>query len=93
MINKEHLNKEALSLVYDGFNAPEIAIKGYNELADKIIAHAKQHDVLIHKDEALFKRLETLSVGEKIPPNMFVVIAELIAFSYLLKGQFPKDWL
>lgn len=92
-MNTQHKkNTEALSLVYDGFSAPEIVSKGYNELADQIIEHARSHNILIHKDEVLFKRLETMAVGDKIPPNMYVVIAELIAFSYLLKGKFPGSW-
>lgn len=90
--DKHSANKQALSLAYDGFSAPEVMIKGYNELADHIIAHAKQHDILIHKDEVLLQRLEQLNVGDKIPPNMYVVIAELIAFSYILKGKFPDSW-
>lgn len=92
MTDKNSKNQKALSLVYDGFNAPEIAIKGYNDLADQIIEHAKKHNLLIHKDKVLFERLEQLAIGEKIPPNMYVVIAELIAFSYLLQGKFPESW-
>jgi flagellar biosynthesis protein len=82
----------ALSLYYDGRNAPEMAAKGYNHLADLIIEKAKENNILIHKDQALFERLEQMNVGERIPPHMYVVIAELIAFSYVLRGKFPDSW-
>ncbi len=82
----------ALSLLYDGKNAPNVAIKGYHHLAEQIIANAKQNDLLVHQDPELFKRLEHLQAGQSIPPNLYVIIAELIAFSYVLRGKFPESW-
>ena len=82
----------ALSLLYDGKNAPNIAIKGYQDLADEIIRNAKENKLLVHQDPELFRRLEHLEAGQSIPPNLYVVIAELIAFSYLLRGKFPDSW-
>jgi len=46
----------------------------------------------LHKDKALFERLEQLEVEQSIPPTMYVVIAELIAYSYVLRGKFPESW-
>lgn len=88
------MNKEqgALSLYYDGKNAPEIKAKGYRQLADLIIEKASEQGLLIHNDPVLFKRLEQLNVGDNIPPHMYVVIAELIAYSYVLRGKFPDSW-
>lgn len=82
----------ALSIYYDGKNAPNLAMKGYNHLADLIIKKAKDEGILIHKDEHLFKRMEQMEIGEQIPPTMYVIIAELIAFSYILRGKFPDSW-
>ncbi len=82
----------ALSLLYDGKNAPNVAIKGYHVLAQEILEHAKHNDLLVHQDPELFKRLEHLEKGQSIPPNLYVVIAELIAFSYVLRGEFPDSW-
>ena len=89
---KENLEKGALSLLYDGKNAPNLAIKGYHKLAEQIIAHAKENKLLVHQDPELFRRLEHLKEGQEIPPNLYVVIAELIAFSYVLRGKFPDSW-
>lgn len=82
----------ALSFYYDGKNAPEMVAKGYNQLADIIVEKAKDAGILIHKDEALFNYLESMDIGTQIPPHMYVVIAELIAFSYVLRGKFPDSW-
>ena len=89
---KKTKDNGALSLYYDGKNAPEMVSKGYNQLADLIVEKAKESGILIHKDEALFNYLESIEVGTAIPPNMYVIIAELIAFSYVLRGKFPKSW-
>ncbi|NVK25145.1 MAG: EscU/YscU/HrcU family type III secretion system export apparatus switch protein [Gammaproteobacteria bacterium] len=85
-------NQGALSVLYDGKSAPHIAAKGYSEVADLIIARAKEEGLLIHKDEQLFNYLQQMDIGQKIPPTMYVVIAELIAFSYVLRGKFPDSW-
>ena len=90
--NQDNLEQGALSLLYDGKNAPNVAIKGYHFLAEEIIANAKQNNLLVHQDPELFKRLEHLEQGQSIPPNLYVVIAELIAFSYILRGKFPDSW-
>ena len=85
-------DKGALSVLYDGKSAPHIAAKGYSELADQIIERAKDEGLLIHKDVHLFNYLQTLDVGQEIPPTMYVIIAELIAFSYVIRGKFPESW-
>ena len=89
---QQRSNLEALSLCFDGKNTPEVAAKGYAELAELIVEKAKEQNILIHKDEHLLKRLQQLDVGQGIPPTMYVVIAELIAFSYIMRGKFPESW-
>ena len=71
----------------------ELSGKQYDKiLAQAILDHAKHNDVLVHQDPELFKRLSHLEQGQSIPPNLYVVIAELIAFSYVLRGEFPDSW-
>lgn len=82
----------ALSFYFDGKNAPELVAKGYHKLADLIVEKAKEKGILIHKDEVLFNYLASMDVGHTIAPHMYVIIAELIAFSYVLRGKFPDSW-
>lgn len=82
----------ATALKYDGQNAPLIIAKGHGQLAADIIAVAREHGVLIHEDAELSKLLSQLELGEQIPRELYLVIAELIAFSYVIQGKFPDNW-
>nr|WP_251372415.1 EscU/YscU/HrcU family type III secretion system export apparatus switch protein [Rheinheimera oceanensis] len=77
---------------YEGKQAPTVTVQGHAELADEIVALAREHGVLIHQDEELSKLLTKLELGEQIPQQLYIVIAELIAFSYVLQGKFPENW-
>jgi len=85
-------HKSATALKYDGKSAPTIVAKGHGELAGDIIALAREHGILIHQDEELNRLLSQLQLGDNIPKELYVVIAELIAFSYVLQGKFPDQW-
>lgn len=85
-------HKTATALKYDGKKAPTIVAKGHGQLAEDIIALAREHGVLIHEDNELSKLLSQLELGDNIPPQLYVIIAELIAFSYVLQGKFPDNW-
>lgn len=82
----------ASALKYDGSQAPLIIAKGHGQLAADIIALAREHGVLIHEDAELSKLLTKLELGEQIPRELYLIIAELIAFSYVLQGKFPDNW-
>ena len=53
---------------------------------------AKEAGLYIHQDPALLERLGSLQEGESVPPALYVVIAEILAYSYLLQGKFPEHW-
>lgn len=84
--------KSATALKYDGKTAPTVIAKGHGSLAEDILAVAKSHGILIHEDEELTKLLSHLELGDTIPKELYVIIAELIAFSYVLQGKFPAEW-
>jgi flagellar biosynthesis protein len=86
------IDASAVALAYDGKNAPQIVAKGHGELAQDIIAAAKEHGVLVHEDEDLVKVLQRIELGTDIPKELYIIIAELIAFSYVLQGKFPDEW-
>jgi flagellar biosynthesis protein len=72
--------------------APTIIAKGFGDLAEEIITLARQNGVLVHEDPYLSDFLATLDLGQEIPDQLYHVIAELIAFSYVLQGKFPDSW-
>ncbi|MCW8106954.1 EscU/YscU/HrcU family type III secretion system export apparatus switch protein [Alteromonas ponticola] len=88
-------NKRAIGLKYgntDDKQAPKIIAKGFGELAEEIITLAKESGVLIHEDPHLSEALATFDLGQEIPETLYYVIAELIAYSYVLQGKKPNGW-
>ena len=73
-------------------SAPKVVAKGTANIAEEIIALAKENGVLIHQDDELSQLLAQLDLGQEIPDGLYHVIAELIAFSYVLQGKFPNSW-
>ncbi|GAB5381249.1 MAG: EscU/YscU/HrcU family type III secretion system export apparatus switch protein [Aliiglaciecola sp.] len=87
-------NKSAVGIKYQEGDkeAPKVIAKGFGDLAEEIIQVAKQNGVLVHEDPYLSEFLTTLDLGQEIPEQLYHVIAELIAFSYVLQGKFPESW-
>lgn len=81
--------RKAVALFYDGDTAPRLTAKGKEELAEKIIAIAREHNVPIREEPELVSLLSRLELGEEIPKELYVAVAELIAFAYMLKGKMP----
>lgn len=82
----------AVALEYDGENAPNVTAKGMGELADRIIEMAEHHDIPLHQDKDLVNVLAQIELGEEIPENLYVAVAEVIAFAYILTGKFPANY-
>jgi len=82
----------AVALHYDGKNAPQITAKGTGELAEKIIALAKEHGIPLHEDATLISLLSKLDLGDEIPQPLYTAVAEIIAFAYILNGKMPDGF-
>ena len=54
---------------------------------------AKELGVYIHKDPVLLNELKALKEGEQVPEQLFQIIAEILAFSYLLQGKTPESYI
>lgn len=84
---KQKLRKNsAVSLKYrpESESAPRVTAKGKGKIAEKIIKIAKEHDIYIHEDPDLIEVLSKLDINEEIPPDLYLVVAELLAFVYSL---------
>lgn len=93
--DKSNKKQRAIALKYQqnqGKPAPKVVAKGHGTIAEEIIELAKQYGVLVHQDDELSRLLSHLDLGQEIPEAMYHVIAELIAFSYVLQGKFPDTW-
>ncbi|MBQ4891186.1 EscU/YscU/HrcU family type III secretion system export apparatus switch protein [Shewanella sp. MMG014] len=84
--------KKAVALSFDGKEAPKVTATGKDLVAQEIIALAEATGVYIHQDEHLSEFLQLLELGEAVPKELYTLIAELIAFVYMLDGKFPEQW-
>ena len=82
----------AVALNYDEESAPRVTAKGTGDLAEQIMAMARQHNVPLQENPELVKVLVELELGTQIPEALYLAVAEVIAFAYLLRGKFPKNW-
>lgn len=79
--NFDSLQKTAVAVAYEpGDRAPKILATGKGEVAEKIIATAKENDVPLYKDNKLADTLSKLKIGEAIPPELYEVVAEILVF-------------
>ena len=65
-------------------DVPKVIAKGQGKVAEKIIEIAREHQLHIHDDPDLIEVLSQLDINEEIPPDLYIVIAELLAFVYAL---------
>nr|GEX22844.1 hypothetical protein [Tanacetum cinerariifolium] len=54
-----------------------------------ILAIAREYKVPIYENAELVKMLARLELGDSIPQELYLTIAEIIAFAWRLKGKFP----
>lgn len=79
----------AIALEYDGENAPVVTATGEGEIAEEILRIAREHNIPLKDDALLAELLSDLNLGEEIPPLLYRVIAEVIAYAYLASGKVP----
>lgn len=82
----------AVALKYDGENAPKVTAKGSQDIAEQIIQLAKKHNVPLSENKELVTLLSTLELGDEIPEVLYLAVAEIIAFAYMLKGKVPEGF-
>lgn len=86
------MSRQAIALTYDGQTAPTLSAKGDDELAEAILAIARQYEVPIYENAELVGLLARLELGEAIPEALYRCLAEIIAFAWYLKGKCPPGF-
>lgn len=62
--------------------APVVVAKGRGLVADRILQIAREQGIPIHQDPGLVDILSMLDLEQQIPPELYVVVAEVLAFIY-----------
>ena len=85
--------REAIALAYRQTDAaPRVVAKGKGLVAEEIIARAKQHGVYVHESPELVALLTQVDIDEHIPPQLYMAIAELLAWLYRIEhGNQPPS--
>ncbi|TWC42935.1 flagellar biosynthesis protein [Pseudomonas sp. SJZ079] len=91
-MKKHQAPRQAIALTYDGQSAPTLSAKGDDELAEAILAIAREYEVPIYENAELVRLLARLELGEAIPEQLYRCIAEIIAFAWYLQGKSPPGF-
>lgn len=82
----------AVALKYDGQSAPTITAKGKGDIAQEIIDIALANDVPLDNNPELVNLLSSIPLGDSIPEALYIAVAEVIAFAYLLSNKVPEGF-
>lgn len=63
-------------------HAPRLLARGAGHTADKILELAEAHGVPVTEDPTLVSILGAIDVGAEVPPDLYGVIAEVLAWAY-----------
>lgn len=74
----------AVALYYDGLTSPRVTATGEGVTGERIIQLALENNVPLHEDEHLAKALSCIPLGEEIPRELYLAVAEVLAFVYFL---------
>ncbi len=77
----------ALSYDPDKDNAPRVVATGKGSIAERILERAEKAGVPIYKNEPLALTLAGLGLEEEIPPELYQLVAEVIAWVYELENK------
>jgi flagellar biosynthesis protein len=77
--------RRATALNYEsGQEAPKVVAAGQGMVADRIVEIARESGVAVRHDPALAEALSALELGREIPEDLYVAVAEALAWAYSL---------
>ena len=80
--------RRAVALAYGEHDtAPRVSAKGRGLLADTIIERAREAGVYVHESRELVSLLMQVDLDQHIPPELYVVVAELLAWLYRVNRE------
>ena len=85
-LNKR-ISAAALSYYEGKDNAPRVVAKGQGIIAEQILSLAREHQIPVYDDPILIHALSTLDIGEEIPPELYQIVAEVLAYIYRVAGK------
>ncbi len=82
----QQLTAAAIRYMPDDY-APRIVAKGRGAVAEAIIERARASGVYVHESPELVALLMRVDLDSHIPPQLYMVIAELLVWLYRLEQE------
>ena len=85
----EKKRKHATALGYDPEknNAPVVLASGQGKIAEQIISLAQSSGIPIREDPVLAMALSGIDVNSEIPPELYTVVAQILAYIYRIRAH------
>jgi len=82
----------ATALQYDPekHGAPKVVASGQRKIAEQILTEARKYNIPIHEDPVLTAALAGVNLGEEIPPELYNIVAEILAYIYRVTNKYSK---
>ncbi|MGJ7491247.1 EscU/YscU/HrcU family type III secretion system export apparatus switch protein [Variovorax sp. ZT4R33] len=78
--------QSAVALSYDDkTRAPVVVAKGYGVVAESIMREARENGLYVHASGDLVKLLMQVDLDQQIPPQLYVAVAEIMAWLHGLE--------
>lgn len=91
-MKKEKISlKKAAALAYDHIGAPRVVAKGEGLIARKIIEFAEAKGIPVQSNEPLVEALMQVELSKEIPPELYQVVAEVLALIYRLDKMKARE--
>jgi flagellar biosynthesis protein len=73
----------AVALAYrDGQMAPQVVARGRGPIAEEILRRAGEAGIYVHQSRELVSLLMRVDIDDHIPPELYLVVAELLSWLY-----------
>lgn len=74
----------AAALQYDPLKPepPQVVAVGRGVSAEEIVRIAREHNIPLYEDPGLVEALARLDVSDHIPRELYVIVAEILAYVY-----------
>ncbi len=80
----------AVALAYRcGASAPQVTAKGRGAVAEQIIERAREAGIYVHQSRDLVGLLMQVDLDQHIPAQLYLAVAELLAWLYRLERGLP----
>jgi flagellar biosynthesis protein len=79
--------RRVTALRYEGAGAPKVIASGRGHVAERILAAAQAAGVPVREDPQLAEALSTLALGQDVPEDLWLAVAEVLAWAYGLEKQ------